>query len=145
MPYLLNNLVDGETPSASYVGVDHKPTTGEFIVTDATWESRRDWIWDASIPGIRPPTDADRLRSAKKLKKTEGTRRMHSEVEGLFPEVRDVSGAWVAEALIEMVSDPRGARVAGIKERRDKRARFHAAVDAKTSVDNVHATSWENA
>lgn len=145
MPYALSNLVNGEQPSARYIANTTDAMAGEVVLGDAEYESKQGWVWDATNKVLRAPSDADRLRWAKRDKRHEGSRRMHVENEALFPEVRGVEGAWVAEALVEMISDPRGPRVGAIKSNRDKRARFHVAVDGKTTVTEVQAVTWEGA
>lgn len=142
MPRAINRPVDGEVPLEVrdvQEGWTIQPT--EIVIPDADW--REGWVWEAANRRLRAPNDADRLRWAKRDKKTEITKRMHRSVEDRFSEVREVQGAWVAEALIEMMSDPRGSRVAGIKADRDKRTLKHAAIDAALAIPALDAITWE--
>ncbi len=94
-------------------------------------------VWGERRLGPRP-TEAQLadawFRVVKKDKKAGFAGRMQRENKALYPEVATVDGAWVAEAFIDVVSEPRGARVASIKANKDRRARGYAAVDSKTNA-----------
>lgn len=98
------------------------------------------------------PTDADLARGwfewNKRSKRNEFTNRMHKGIRNLYSEVSEVDGAWVAEVIIDMVSDPRGVRVSSVKSLRDKRVRGHGNVDSKTytnsTAEQVVAMKWED-
>lgn len=139
MKYLLLNPQDGQEPGYVAVASDYVAKPGEFVVSEVP----AGWVWDAANKRLRPRTDAELLAIAKREKRAEGATRMHRENRALYPEVQEVEGAWVAEAMIDLITEPRGARVASIKANRDRRARFYAAVEAAATVDAVRAVSWE--
>ena len=148
MPYALQPpLVDGQkNPGGMPVRNRSEVPAGWVyaeVPNDAQWPP--DWRYDAANQTVRPPTNAERLVDVKAAKKAEGANRMHRENRAVYSEVQEVDGAWVAEAMIDLITEPRGARVAAIKANRDKRARFYALVDAAPSVEAVLALAWEGA
>lgn len=133
--------------NARKVPEGYSPTPDEVVFEEAFLDdpAKLHWVWDAARRTIRPLTDADRLKAAKDGKRGEFTTRMHREIQGLYGEVSAVDGAWVAEALIDIVSVPRGARVEGMKSVRDKRVRGHANVAAHPGpASDVDALRWED-
>ncbi|MDP9438711.1 MAG: hypothetical protein M3P49_08195 [Actinomycetota bacterium] len=141
MPYALSNLKDGLEPSYRYVSDPSHAAPGEVVVADADF--RPDWVWDAVNGRLRPRTDAEVLAKVKGEKKKDGANRMHRENRALYSEVFEVDGAWVAEFVLDTITEPRGARVASVKANKDRRARFYAAVEASTTLDAVRAVAWE--
>lgn len=145
MPYALQPpLADGQkNPGGMYVRDRSEVPDGWGFVPQDSWPS--DWRYDATSRAVRPPTAAEALADAKIAKKAEAATRMHRDNRALYPEVSEVEGAWVAEALLDTITDPRGMRVASIKANRDKRTRFYVLVDAAVSVDAVRLLTWEGA
>ncbi len=147
MPYLAKNPVEGEKLGYGASGstyVETAPTSlapNEYVISDENYSTGG--VWEQANKRLRQIADTDRLRWAKRDKKNAFSERMHQEIKALFPEVASVEGAWVAEALIDAISDPRGARVGTIKNLRDKRATKHTEVDGKTTKSDVEAVSWE--
>lgn len=111
-------------------------------------EAGKQYIHSWNNPSPRP-TDvqlaAAWFRVAKRQKKAEGANRMHRENRALYPEVQEVEGAWVAELIVDIVTEPRGARVFSVKANRDKRARFYALIDGALTVDALNLLTWESA
>jgi len=137
--------VDGQkNPGGMFVRDESEVPEGwVFVTNDEPWPEN--WRYDAANRVVRPPTNAELVADARVEKKAELAQRMHEENRKLYPEVALLDGAWIAEALIDIVTDPRGTRVAAVKANRDRRARGYTAADdpAKTTVAAVQAVTWE--
>lgn len=143
MPYALIDPKDGLEPGWNYVG-----GPGVVVPPNVYWGDNQPpsgLVWDALTKTLRPPSAVEILAIARKNKKIEFANRMHRENRALYPEVSEVEGAWVAEAMIDIITEPRGVRVASIKANRDKRARFYALVDGALTVDALSLLTWETA
>lgn len=88
------------------------------------------------------------IEDAKQSKKAQFANRMHTENRKLYPELDAAPGAWVAEMMLDIISEPRGTRVSAIKANKDRRIRGYAAIDAKAAdhgiSSEVLALRWED-
>lgn len=94
------------------------------------------------------PTQADLARGwlawIKRAKKAELASRAVGEMEALYPEVKDEPRKAIWIAVVSALSNAQDPRMANVKGLRDKLARGHGAVDAKTVPAEVQAMSWED-
>lgn len=84
MPYAIQNPKDGEsTQNQSFRQINPEDTLAphEVYISDENWHEG--WVWDTTTLTLREPTDADRLRWAKRDKEQDIRNAAEAEVDNL--------------------------------------------------------------
>jgi hypothetical protein len=141
MAWMLGPLEHGLVPSATSVAEGTQPPPGNLYLTDAEYEERSTWVWDAQQNVLRPPTDADRLIVVKRRKRRELTLAAQDACAKLFPDVADIGGAWVAEALFVIATNDASTRNL-LRDIVQKRRDLFTQLANATTLAQAEAVRW---